>query len=74
MDDLATAAALSEEMARRHVKTVVQRSRCTGRVSLTFIVTARHGEAELHHAVVALTAAARGRCGSFFDIPSHMEA
>jgi 8-amino-7-oxononanoate synthase len=51
---------LSAALARRGIDTVVQRSRCTRQSSVTFIINARHGAAELQDAVLALAAAARG--------------
>jgi 8-amino-7-oxononanoate synthase len=74
MPDLATANAVASEMARRHVRIVVQRLRCTQRVALTFIVTTRHSPPDLEEAAVVLEAAARRRCPPFVDNRSHMEA
>jgi 8-amino-7-oxononanoate synthase len=74
MPDLATAAALQAALARNGIETIVQRGRCAPEVSLTFIVTARHGEAELRTAALALAAAARGSRGSSALEPPTLEA
>ena len=74
MPDLAAANAVASEMARRQVRVVVQRLRCSQRVALTFIVTTRHRLPDLEEAAVVLDAAARRRRETFVDNRSHMEA
>jgi 8-amino-7-oxononanoate synthase len=59
---------LQAALARRGVRALVQRARCTGETSLTFIVTARHGEADLRTAAAALAAAAWGARGRIDQI------
>lgn len=65
--------ALRDDLARRGVRALARRARCTGEVSLTFIVTARHGEADLRTAAAALAASAWGGRGST-DVFSKLEA
>lgn len=61
MPDADAAAALQGALARRGVTAVVRRSRCNDEISLTFVVTARHTEEQLHRAALALTAVAGAR-------------
>ncbi|TSC31344.1 aminotransferase class I/II-fold pyridoxal phosphate-dependent enzyme [Corallococcus sp. Z5C101001] len=53
--------AVHERLHRRGIRTVLQRSRCGPEVSVSFILTARHGAEELTHAVEALVEAVDGR-------------
>lgn len=54
------AAALQVELARRGVRVAAVRPRCTSRIAITFLVTARHDEAEIDFAAAAFAAAAWG--------------
>jgi 8-amino-7-oxononanoate synthase len=74
VDGAAAALDWQARLARRGIRVFVQRSRCRREIALTFIVTARHGEAELQAAAEALAAAARGGRGSRLELPSTMEA
>jgi 8-amino-7-oxononanoate synthase len=74
LPDAPTAIALHQALARRGVRAVVRRSRCNDEVSLTFIVTARHGEEEIHDAAVALAAVARRYRRSLTPVRSNLEA
>jgi 8-amino-7-oxononanoate synthase len=67
------AMALQRELARRGVRVVAARSRCTSQIALMFLVTARHGEAEIDFAASALAAAAWGGRGSRLELPSTAE-
>jgi len=49
-----------ERLGRGGIRTVLQRSRCGPEVSVSFILTARHGAAELSRAVEALVEAVHG--------------
>lgn len=60
MKSAAAATALQAALGRHGIEAVVHRVRCTQGVSLAFIVTAGHGEADLRDAASALAAAARG--------------
>lgn len=68
------ALALQGELARRGVRALAVRSRCTPESALTFLVTARHGDAEIVSAATALAAAAWGGRGSGLELPSTAEA
>jgi 8-amino-7-oxononanoate synthase len=68
------AIALQRELARRGVQAVAVRSRCAPGIALTFLVTARHSEAELISAATALAAAAWGGRGSGLELHSTAEA
>lgn len=74
LGDAWTAMAVQGDLARRGVHAVVLRSRCAREVSLTFLVTARHGEAELEAAAAALAVAAWGGRGVELELPSTLEA
>jgi 8-amino-7-oxononanoate synthase len=50
-----------ERLQQRGIRTVLQRSRCGPEVSVSFILTARHGAAELDQAVEGLVEAVHGR-------------
>ena len=70
--DVRTAIALRDALARRGVEAVVRRSRCNDEVSLTFIVTARHGEEQLGRAAAALAGAVAAH--PQIDLHSNLEA
>ncbi|HKE14656.1 MAG TPA: aminotransferase class I/II-fold pyridoxal phosphate-dependent enzyme [Kofleriaceae bacterium] len=72
--DPRAALALRAELARRGIRALARRARCTGEASVTFIITARHGEAELRTAAAALAAAAWGGHGSIDTLSSKLEA
>jgi 8-amino-7-oxononanoate synthase len=74
MPNAATAIAMRDALEQRGVRVVVRRSRCNDEVSLTFIVTARHGEEEIHSAAVALAAVARRFRRSLTPVRSNLEA
>jgi 8-amino-7-oxononanoate synthase len=71
---LDAALALQAALARRGIRVLIVRARCTGAIAITFITTARHGEAELHTAAGALAAAARGGRGDLLLAPLTLEA
>jgi 8-amino-7-oxononanoate synthase len=59
MPDAATARALNAGLLRRGVRAVVRRARCNAELSLTFVVTAAHDDAQIAAAAEALAEAAR---------------
>jgi hypothetical protein len=59
MPDAATARALHAGLVRRGVRVVLRRARCNGELSLTFVVTAAHDDAQIAAAADALAEAAR---------------
>ncbi len=75
MPDVATARALHAGLLRRGVHAVVRRARCNGELSLTFVVTAAHDDAQIAAAADALADAARAlpRFSSLDEFsPSHL--
>ena len=59
MPDAATARALYAGLVCRGVRAVLRRARCSGELSLTFVVTAAHDDAQIAAAADALAEAAR---------------
>jgi 8-amino-7-oxononanoate synthase len=57
--DAATARALHARLIRQGVRAVVRRARCNDELSLTFVVTATHDDAQIARAADALERAAR---------------